>query len=144
MVNVITDNSDISYTNSYWTNNVMSSQNENRNEEKQLDEYEIYVEELESLTKQEDRQRHGKRYGNSRYSEYRPHKDIDQNYREFSTNYKKFYNQQKESFVKPYYSKCYTNDSRLDKILARDRGTDILSRNRGSDIIIKSCSRNNL
>ena len=53
MINVTNDNSDISYTNSYWINNIISSQNENRNEEKQHDEYEIYMEELESLKKKD-------------------------------------------------------------------------------------------
>jgi hypothetical protein len=119
---------------------------------------------LESLTKQEDRQRyeerhgerygerhgerygerhgkrHGKRHDSSIYSEYRPHRDVYQIYREFSTNYKKSYNQQKayyqkESFVKPYYFNSYNNDSRLDKMLVQDRGINIL---------VKSWSRNNL
>ena len=144
MVNVTNDNSDISYTNSYWINNVISSQNEN--EEKVNDEYEIYLQELESLTIQEDIQRHTERYDRSRYNECRPHREwsfrrnYGTNYTEFPTNYKKSYNQQKvyyqkDSFVKPNYSKSYTNDSKLDKILARDRGTKI---------IVKSWSRNNL
>lgn len=116
MVYVITDNSDISYTNSYWINNVMISQNENKNDEKLNEEYEIYIQELESLTKDEEKQKR---------EEKQKHGEKFREKYEGSTYIK--------SFVKPKYSKTYTN-SRRDKILAQDRGTSI---------IFKSWSRTN-
>lgn len=58
-----------------------------------------------------------------------------QHSREFSTNYNRSYNYQKESFGKPNYSKDHTRESRLEHIISRDRG---------AGTIVKSWSRNNL
>lgn len=154
MINVIENHLESSkYIDSYWLNNIILDQQQNRNKESLNNKYEeeIKLDFTEFNEKTE----------NNKYITQKD-KNYSESYRKFfiHNSYKKDLSnyQKRESFVKTnrydkkdIYDKQYKKDiydkqskPRIYEYISANKKCDIFSTDRESDIIIRSFSRNNL
>ncbi len=150
MINVVKNNLDSKYIDSYWLNNIILDQQQNRNKESLNNKYEeeIKLDFTEFNEKTENNKyitQKEKNYNES-CRKYYTHNSYDSK-KDFTGNYQK-----RESFVKTNrYDKQYKKNiydmpskPRIYEYMSKNKKCDIFSTDRESDILIKSFSRNNL
>ncbi len=148
MINVVKNNLDSKYIDSYWLNNIILDQEKNRNKESLNNKYEVEIKiDDTEFNDQMENNKYITKHKEQNYSEPCRKFYIHNSYKKDSTNYQK-----RESFVKTNrYEKKDKKDiygmqskPRIYEYMSANKKSDIFSTDRESDIIIKSWSRNNL